>query len=156
MSKVAGRKKRIIITTAAMLAIGGGAAFAYWSAIGTDDNAATAGSTAGFTVVSATPSSGTLTPGGPVLEYTYTVTNPGTGVQNLTEVKATVAGTDGTPWTVTGCSATDFTVVSPAITATQLGAGESFEGAVTVQMINKNENQDGCQGKTIPLHFVAR
>ncbi|GAP53935.1 hypothetical protein AHiyo6_05000 [Arthrobacter sp. Hiyo6] len=28
MSKVTGRKKRIIITTAAMLAVGGGAAFA--------------------------------------------------------------------------------------------------------------------------------
>ena len=59
MGKVAGRKKRIIGTTVALVAIGGGAAFAYWSATGTHDTTTAAGTATNFTISSTITGRGT-------------------------------------------------------------------------------------------------
>ena len=156
MSKVAGRKKRIIITTAAMLALGGGAAFAYWTATGTGDTTTTAGTSSNFTITSTT-AGGALSPGGPTQTFTFTVTNPGTGVQKLNAVTAAVAGANGAAWTaVGGCSAADFTVGTPSFTVTEIPANGSVTGTVTLQMKDRaTVNQDGCKGAVVPLHFAA-
>ncbi|MEO5319297.1 hypothetical protein PV761_12020 [Arthrobacter sp. CC3] len=156
MSKVAGRKKRIIITTAAMVAIGGGAAFAYWSAVGVGTGAATAGNTVAFKVLSSPATGDALSPGGPIQTVAFTVKNENTGSQNLASVTAKVAKADGTEWASGTCSATDFTVTSPSITTGQLAAGATASGTVTIQMVNKAANQDDCQGVTVPLYFEAK
>ena len=157
MSKVAGRKKRIIITTAALLALGGGAAFAYWTATGTGDTTTAAGTSSNFTIASTVSAGAALSPGGPGKTVTFTVTNPGTGVQKLSTVTAAVAGTDGGAWTPSsGCSKDDFTVGTPSFTVTEIAPGASVTGTVTLQMINRTTvNQDGCKGAVVPLHFVA-
>jgi hypothetical protein len=156
MSKVAGRKKRIIGTTAALVAIGGGAAFAYWTATGTGNATTTAGTESNFTIASSVAGD-PLSPNGPIQTATFTVTNPGTGVQKLTNVAVTVAGTDGTVWTeVAGCSALDFAVGKPSFTATEIPAKGTVTGTVTLQMVDRpGVNQDGCKGATVPLHFAA-
>lgn len=156
MGKVAGRKKRIIGTTVALVAIGGGAAFAYWSAAGTHDTTTAAGTATAF-ALSSTITGDPLSPNGPVKTATFTVTNPGTGVQKLSNVAVTVAGTNGAAWTaVTGCSAADFAVGTPSFTVTEIKAGESVTGTVTLQMIDRpGVNQDGCKGAAVPLHFAA-
>lgn len=156
MGKVAGRKKRIIITTAALVALGGGAAFAYWTAAGVGDTTTTAGTSNNFTITS-THTGGALSPNGPTQTFTFTVTNPGSGVQKLTNITAAVAGTNGAAWTaVSGCSEDDFTVGSPVFTATEIPSGEFITGTVTLQMIDRpGVNQDGCKGATVPLHFGA-
>jgi hypothetical protein len=156
MAKVAGRKKRIIGTTVALVAVGGGAAFAYWTATGTGNATATAGTSANFTI-SSTVSGGALSPNGPIQTAAFTVTNPGTGVQKLSNVGVTVAGTDGTPWTaVTGCSAADFVVGTPQFTVTEIPANGTVTGSVTLQMIDRpGVNQNGCKGASVPLHFEA-
>jgi hypothetical protein len=157
MGKVAGRKKRIIGTTVALVAIGGGAAFAYWTASGTGSTAGSTGTSTNFTVT-ATLSGAALTPGGDAQTATFTVTNPGTGGQKLSSVVATVANPDGTPWTqVSGCSKDDFVVSASSITsATEIEAGESVSGTVTLQMVDRpGINQDGCKNKAVPLYFSA-
>lgn len=156
MSKVAGRKKRIIITTAALVAIGGGAAFAYWTAAGVGDTSTTAGTSTNFTITS-TVAGAALSPNGPTQTFTFTVTNPGSGVQKLTNITAAVAGTNGAAWTsVAGCSKDDFTVGSPSFTATEIPSNGFITGTVTLQMIDRpGTNQDGCKGATVPLHFAA-
>ena len=156
MSKVAGRQKRIIVTTAALLAVGGGAAFAYWTATGTGNTTTTAGSSANFTITS-TVAGGALSPNGPTQTVTFVVTNPGTGVQKLSAVAATVADTTGAAWTaVSGCSATDFAVGTPSFTVTEIPANGTVTGTVTLQMVDRpGVNQDGCKGATVPLHFAA-
>ncbi|ABK04558.1 hypothetical protein Arth_3180 [Arthrobacter sp. FB24] len=156
MSKVAGRKKRIIITTAAMVAIGGGAAFAYWSAVGVGTGAASTGETVAFKVVSTPATGDALSPGGPIQTVAFTVKNENTGSQNLASVTAKVAKTDGTEWVSGTCSATDFAVTAPAIATGQLAPGATANGTVTVQMVNKATNQDDCQGVTVPLYFEAK
>jgi hypothetical protein len=158
MAKVAGRKKRIIGTTVALVAIGGGAAFAYWSASGAGDATTTAAAASANFTITSTVAGPALSPGGPAQTATFTVTNPGTGGQKITNVVATVAGVNGAAWTaVNGCSAADFTVVGPTnFTPTEIEAGRSITGTVTLQMIDRTGvNQDGCKGATVPLHFAA-
>jgi hypothetical protein len=156
MSKVAGRKKRIIGTTAALVAIGGGAAFAYWTATGSHDTTTKAGTSTNFTI-SSSVAGDPLSPNGPIQTATFTVTNPGTGVQKLTNVVVTVAGTNGSAWTeVSGCSALDFAVGTPSFTATEIPANGTVTGTVSLQMVDRpGVNQDGCKGATVPLHFAA-
>lgn len=156
MSKVAGRKKRIIGTTVALVAIGGGAAFAYWTAAGTHDTTATAGKSADF-VVTSTIAGGPLSPGGPEQVATFTVTNPGSGVQELKSIKVSVADTNGTPWIAgKGCSYEDFALSAPSFDPKEINPGQSVTGTVKLQMINRpTVNQDGCQNASVPLHFEA-
>ena len=156
MAKVAGRKKRIIGTTVALVAIGGGGAFAYWTATGTGNTTTQAGTSTNFTITSSIAGA-PLSPNGPTQTATFTVTNPGTGVQKLTNVAVTVAGTDGSAWTaVKGCSDLDFAVGTPSFTATEIPANGTVTGTVTLQMIDRpGINQDGCKGATVPLHFSA-
>ena len=156
MAKVAGRKKRIIGTTVALVAIGGGAAFAYWTATGTGSDSTEAGDSANFTITSKITGE-PLSPGGPVQTVEYTVMNPGTGVQKLSNVVVTIANDDNSTWTPTaGCSAADFKIVSPTFTPIELAAnGGSTTGTVTLQMVNRDTNQDGCKGATVPLFFSA-
>jgi hypothetical protein len=160
MSRVTGRKKRIIITTAAMLAVGTGAAFAYWSAAGTTTATAKAGQSVAFKVSSTVPAGLALTPGGPSQSAEFTITNENTGAQILSGLVVSVANADGTDWTsAKGCSAADFKVLPPTFIPGQglgqIKANHAVSGKVTIQMVNLDENQDRCQGVSVPLHFAA-
>lgn len=156
MGKTAGRKKRIIITTAAMLAIGGGAAFAYWTSTATTDKTvqSTADSTA-ITISVGAFSGSQLSPGGPAQTATFTVANPGSGVQRVSSVAATILNADGTAWAAGTCSKDDFEV-STTVVPTELSAAQSVTGTVTLKMINRVDvNQNDCKGVAVPLHFLA-
>jgi hypothetical protein len=165
MGKTAGRKKRIIITTAAMLAIGGGAAFAYWTAAGTFDAKTNAGDSTAFTVVSEAPTGIPLSPGAAAQTVKVTVTNPGTGVQKLQSVVVSVAGDNASRWTKAvgelTCSASDFAVGKFTVdnindfSGAEVPANGTVTGTVTLQMKNSNTNQDACKNAEVPLHVVA-
>lgn len=156
MKKFSARKKRVAITTAALVAIGGGAAFAYWTSQGAGTGSATTGTTVPFTVTSTTATGGPLTPGGPSQTVVFEVTNPGTGVQHLTDVKVTVADASGNQWTdPNGCSFKDYTIEAVNITKGDMTPGEKVSGNVTIKMNNLATNQDACKGLAVPLHFSA-
>jgi hypothetical protein len=155
MGKVAGHKKRIIGTTVALVAIGGGAAFAYWTATGTGSTKSATGGETAFQITSTPLTGGLLSPGGPVQTATLTVTNPGTGVQKLQNVEVAIANGDGSPWTDGNCSATDFSA-SVSIAPTEIAKdGGTTTGTVTLQMVNRTANQNDCNGVEVPLLFTA-
>jgi len=157
MSKAAGRKKRIIGTTAALVALGGGAAFAYWTAAGNGSTTTNAGTSKNFTI-SSTVTGEPLSPNGPVQTFTFTVTSPSNaGVQKVSAVIAKIATDTGNDWTlVSGCSKDDFSVSTPQFTAKELAPGESTTGTVKLQMIDRpGVNQDGCKNASVPLYFSA-
>ncbi|OUM39949.1 hypothetical protein [Arthrobacter sedimenti] len=150
------RKKKITAVTAVLI-VGGSGAFAFWSSMGAGTGAVSTGTSTPFTVTSGLATGGPLTPGGPTQTVPFTVTNPGTGSQNLAGVTVAVAGPAGTTWTeVTGCSASDYTVGTPVVTAGQIASGASVSGTVTVAMNNLSTNQDGCKNVSVPLYFSAR
>lgn len=159
MSKINARTKRIVIATTALVAIGGGAAVAYWTAAGQGAAVTDAtGTSAAFVVTAANNQAGALTPGGPVETVNFTVSHTGTGTQRLTSVVASVANPDGSTWTaVPGCSAADFTVGTPSIAG---GPGDipkdgSKNGTVTLTMKNLDSDQNACKSVTVPLYFTA-
>lgn len=161
MSKKFGRNKRIIVTTAAMLAIGGGAAFAYWAAAGTSNTTTTAAATAANYTVTSSVAGTALSPGSTAQTVTFTVKNESSGGQRLANVAVTVADVNGLAWVGTGCSAADFTVGAPMVgvtpfAATEIDAGATLTGTVTLQMNNRaGVDQNGCKGATVPLHVAA-
>lgn len=150
-------KKSVAVVAAAGIVLAGATvAFAYWTSSGSGTGSANTGTNSNFTVATTAATGLPLTPGGPTQTVAFSVTNPGTGSQNLSSVVVTVAASDGTAWSaVAGCSAADYTVGTPAFTPGQIAAGGVVNGTVTVTMKNLGSNQDGCKNATVPLYLVA-
>lgn len=160
MKKIKASKKRIIITTAALMAVGGGAAFAYWTAMGNGTGTATTGEATELAITGS--AAGALYPGGAAQKISYTVTNSGDATQQLSEVTAAV----NPKWTnevegLPACTPNDFDVVSGAITPVQIEGKDSYtvsaaDSTITIAMKNLSTNQDACQGiKELPLVFTS-
>lgn len=157
-TRLGSTKKRltVIVVTAALILLGGGAAFAYWTSTGTGSGSATTGTSEDFVVDSGTATGGPLTPGGPSQTVPISVTNPGSGVQNLASVIVTVANDDGTAWTaVPGCSADDYTVGTPVFTYGPIAPSGVLNGSVTITMDETGISQDACKNAIVPLYIVA-
>lgn len=151
-----GKKRTAIILTAALTLTGAGIAFAYWTSTGTGTGTATTGESVAFEITSE-PGAGELAPGSAGQTVDFTVTNPGEGTQNLTEVTVALATADGTSWVPTGdCLAADYTAtVTTAPPTGQIAPGGFVEGTVTVTLDNTAVNQDDCQGQDVPLLITA-
>jgi hypothetical protein len=159
MTRLSKRTKRISTAIAVVAIVGGtaGAAYAYWLSSGSGSGTVATGHPTAFTVAEGTPTGGALTPGGVTDTIPFTVTNPSTGVQHLTNVVVTVANPDGTAWTaVSGCSNADYSVGTPVITYGDIAANSgTLAGTVTVTMNNLGSNQVGCIAASAPLYFAA-
>jgi hypothetical protein len=150
-------KKRITIGVIALLTVAGaGAAFAYWTATGSGTGEATTGESVAFEITSET-AVGTIAPGNAGQTVDFTVTNPGEGSQYLTAVTVALETAAGVAWVPTGdCSIADYVAtISTAPAAGQIAAGAAVTGTATVTLTNTAENQDDCQGQTVPLYFEA-
>lgn len=152
------RKKRVAaVALTAIVVLIGGAAFAYWTSSGSGTGHGTTGQSTDFDVTSPGPTGLALTPGGPSQSIPFTVTNPGTGTQDLTSVTVIVADENGDPWLSDpeGCTEDDYTVGTPVITYDQIPGGGSISGTVTLTMNNLDSIQDACKGLDVPLYFAA-
>jgi hypothetical protein len=153
---ITGRRIIAVLAAVVIVGAGGGMAYAYWSSTGDAAGSATTGTSTAFVVTTLPATGAPLTPGGPAQSVAFTVANPSTGSQNLSSVVATVANSDGSPWTaVTGCSAADYSVGTPDIVLGQIAPGGSVAGTVAVSMNNLSSNQDACKGVTVLLYIVA-
>jgi hypothetical protein len=150
-------KKTTSIAAAALLTVGiAGGAYAYWTSLGSGTGSASTGTSTSWAVTTDAATGSPLTPGGPTQTVTFHVKNDNSGVQHLTAVAVTVANADGTPWTaVTGCSAADYTVGAPVVTAGDVVSGATVNGTVTVTMANLSSNQNGCKNAVVPLYVSA-
>jgi hypothetical protein len=158
------KKRAVAMAVVGSLALSAGA-YAYFTSTGTGSGSATVGQSAPFTVSTAAPTGGPLTPGGPFETVAYTVTNGSSGDQLLTNITVSVANPDGSEWiAVPGCSKNDFSVNGAADGATYLdteNAGNTPAGAirnntVTIQMVNDPlRSQNACQGVSVPLYLSA-
>lgn len=174
--KIFSSKKRVAaigVVTAATL-VGGGMAYAYFTASGTGTGTATTGASTAWDVAVDSTTAGNLTPttlsGNPVQSVGYDITNVGTGQQSLSKAVISVAtvvpGTS--PVAVAGpnaCTAADFSIggapINTAFTQT-LGApannyapGFGYSGSVDLRLVDNGANQDKCQGATVTLQVVA-
>jgi hypothetical protein len=173
----------------AALALAAGA-YAYFTSTGSNTSSATVGSPSTWTVTpgtvsytgdtSLTPQSSSCLPLSAKYDGTdgtcavyetvpYTVKNPSTGNENLSNVVVSItSGTSRTSdWSVTNvngtCSYHDFAIdgvsgggaATDATLAADFTPGQSKSGKITVTMVDTNADQNGCQGLTVPLYLYA-
>ena len=82
--KVFRSKKAVAVLVAGAIALGGaGAALAYFTSSGTGTGNATVGTSSNWSVASTAPTGGALLPGTGTDTVAYTVTNSGSGYQEL-------------------------------------------------------------------------
>jgi hypothetical protein len=153
------KKRAVAMAVVGSLALSAGAYAYFTGAAGTGGGSASAGSSVPFGVAVSSNGTGTLTPGGGTQLLTYTVTNPSTGHQSLSSVEASVAASDTTPeasimegtTAVPGCKASWFTAVATpdsSVSPQDLGSLGTSTGTVLVRMLNVDEPQDLCQGRS--------
>lgn len=148
-------KKVAAVALGAVALTGTGVAYAYWTSTGTGSGSATAGNSSAFVVTTDAATGGPLSPGGPTQTVAFHVQNTNSGVQRLQAVAVTVANANGSAWSSGTCDADDFLVGTPAFTPGDIASGADIDGTVTIQMKNNNENQDDCEGVTVPLYVAA-
>ncbi|MEO9180644.1 MAG: hypothetical protein ABI298_03230 [Acidimicrobiales bacterium] len=167
------RRMAVVGLTVGLVAGAGGLAFAFFTASGSGTGSGAVGSAGAFTITSASPS-GYLYPdtagSNKNVESTdYTVTNSDGGNEVLSQVTISVAGSDGGTWSYTdpandpACTAADFSIdgATPGtsvVDTSQAGTysgGQSQTGSYTLEMIDNGQNQDSCQGLTVPIYFTT-
>jgi hypothetical protein len=141
----------------------GSLAYAYWTTTGTGSGSGTTGTDTPFTIANQATVGLPLSPAGPTQTASFTVHNPGSGVQLMNQVVVTVANADGSPWTPAGCSASDYSLgggaAGAAYTITHvesIGAGlDSAVLSASLRMVDTGANQNGCKTLTVPLYYAV-
>jgi hypothetical protein len=162
-----------VLAVAVISAVG---AYAYFSSTGSADGTGKVGTATGFTVVAGSESGNLFPlayPNGAQALTGGSVTNAGSGYQNVHQIVATItAPTEAV--TATGpnaCSASDFALSSPgaswAITGASNGTATITPDAnlapagvynmtdLSVSMVDNGANQDRCQGATVNIHYAV-
>ncbi len=147
----------IIVSTAALLAIGGGA-YAYWTLSGSGTGSATTGTVSGSITVNQTSVITDLRPGGSPQTLSGDFDNSDSSPVYVTSVTVSIDSVVTSP--VGGsCDATDYTLAGATMAVgAEIPSGTnqgSWSGA-TIAFDNKaGVNQDDCQGATVNLAYTA-
>jgi hypothetical protein len=152
------RKRKTALVTLALMLVGAGGAFAYWTVGGSGTGTATTGTVADITVVQTSTVSG-MAPGDSAQTLSGNFDNPNTGPVYVATVTASISSvTDASGDPVVGCDKTDYTLANAAMTvAAEIPAGTA-QGAwtgATIKFNNKATNQDACKGATVNLAYAV-
>lgn len=145
-----GMKKKILAATAALL-VSGGAAFAYWSSIGSGTGTAGSG-TSQSVVVNQTSTVLGLAPGLAAQSLSGNFDNPNPGPVYVAAVKAVITGTN-----MVGCTASDYTIAGTATVNAEVpaGSGVGAWSGLTIQFNNTAANQDACKNAAVSISYTA-
>ncbi len=161
------KKRRLVPVALAIvvLVVGSGVAYAFWTAGGTGDGTAKAGTVSSLTVTQTGTVTG-LYPGGPALPIGGTLNNPNAGAVFVTSVSATITSVilaDGTTGVATTCSAADFTLAPTATVGVEISSGvtswghaaDPFVDTMSIKLLDTGRNQDACKNATVNLLFTV-
>lgn len=143
-------KVAAVAVSAALLAAGGGAAYAYWSTNGSGTGYAAASSGTQDVVLHSSFAAG-IAPG-ETRAVTYTADNPNTSSTVVGSLAPSVATSDPA-----NCKASWFTIdattapvsVGPNSKGTEVGTG-------TLTFLDTADNQDKCKGATITVNVTSK
>ncbi len=159
-----GKRTVVLLAVVSAAFVAAVAGYAYWTTTGTGAGSATVGTDTPWDVDTLAATGGPLTPGGPSQTVGYSVTNPSSGHQSLSNVAVKVANNDGSAWDGPGnCSAADFSVNGAGASATynhgalaqNFAPGASHSSSFTIQMLDTGVNQNDCRLATVPLYLLA-
>jgi len=152
------RNKAVAIAALAVTVLGGGAAYAYWTAGGSGTGSAT--TKAALTALTAVQTSVVtdLQPGGAAQTLSGTFSNPNTGPVYVTSVTASIASVlhPTTGLVIVGCTAADYTLsgATMAVGAEALANDTSTWTGATIAFNNTGANQDACKGAVVNLAYT--
>jgi hypothetical protein len=154
------KRKIAVATLAGALALGGGAAYAFWTSIGvTGTGSASTGSAGSSLLITQTAAPTDLAPGVAAGAITGTVQNTGTTRAEVGSVTVSIASvTLAVGATGSGCTAADYVLTNPAMSVnaelTPNAAATPFSGA-TLGFNDTGADQDGCEGATVVLTYAS-
>jgi hypothetical protein len=152
-------KKTLAVSTAAALLLGGGAAYAYWTAGGSGTGTAATGTSTPIVAVQTTAPVN-MRPGDTAQALSGNFTNAdANGPVYVTSVTASITSVTGGgsvgPYV---CSADDYTLATPVMTVNAQVPTGTAQGAWTGATIKFNNsstvNQDNCKGATVNLTYT--
>jgi len=153
--KIFRSKKVMTVVLAGAIVLGGaGAALAYFTSTGNGTGNATVGTAGAWTVATSAPTGGLLYPGTGIDTVAYTVTNSGSGFQNLsgttaaltTDVNGGVFDTTSNAF-VDGCKASWFTVSNTTVSG-DVAPSAHLSSSLTITMQDSGTVQDPCKNLT--------
>jgi hypothetical protein len=153
------KKSAAIMIAALAVIVGGGAAYAYWTAGGTGTGSAATGT--GTSAVTAVQTSvvTAMQPGDTAQTLSGNFNNPNTGPAYVSTVTASIASVTKAGGAPAGtCDASDYTLATPVMTVNAEVAAGTAQGAwtgATVKFNNKVTSQDGCKGATVNLAYAV-
>ena len=139
------RKRTMVISAVAVLAVGGGVAYAAWSSSGSGTGSA-ASTTSVNSSITATDAAAGLFPGRTVA-YTVTINNPNAYPVKVTSISA------GSSNEVNGCAA--GTVTSPAVTNPGDVVAANGSAVYTLQATMNADASDACKSQNFVLPLSA-
>lgn len=141
------RKRTAVIAAVAVLAVGGGVAYAAWSSTGSGSGVV-ASTTSANSTISPVAGAGGLYPGATV-SFSVTINNPNSYPVTVTSISA-----GASQLTADGCAA--GTVTSPAVSnpSGTIAAGQS--GTYTLQATMNADATDSCKSQTFSLPLTAQ
>lgn len=158
------------VAVGAVAVTGTGVAYAYWTTTGSGSGTAVTSSGVEDALSFTGSSTQAMFPGDSAQTINGTVTNDATEKVYVSSVKAYLAVVPAAP--LTDCDATDYllngtpgidseagaaaTTFTPIeLAATNAGSTDQAGFSYTLQFNNKNENQDGCKGAAVTVHYLA-
>lgn len=145
-------KKSVVAAVAvtSVVALGGGAAYAFWTTSGSGTGSAGVGADAAITVVQTSGVSG-LGPGSPAQNLSGTFTNPNNYPVTATNLTASVTATGNA-----GCDAADFLIGGTASLPTSVAVDDtSVWSGLNVSMTNTAANQNACKNATLTISYTV-
>ena len=146
------RTRAVVLASAAVILVGAGAAFAYWTNAGTGAGTADTGTNVAI-VVNQTSTVTAMAPGIAPQALSGNFDNANSGPVYVAGVTAVVNGTDKA-----GCAATDYTIAGTAVVAAQVPSGNAVGAwsGLTIQFNNKaGVNQDACKNAVVSLAYSS-
>ena len=158
MRKIEKKKTKLAVGTATVVLVGGGVAFAYWTAGGSGSGSASTGTTVALTAVQTSTVTG-MRPGDSAQTLSGNFTNPNSGPAYVSTVTASIAGVAKAAGAPAGtCDASDYTLANATMTVNAEVPAGNAQGAwsgATIQFNNKAAtNQDACKGATVTLSYT--
>lgn len=151
------RRGVVALTAAGMIAVSGGAAYAYWTATGSGSATATAGTTVGVTITGTV--AGTIYPGG-----TFTVVLKGDNT-NTTPIKIGTVSATAFTTDIPACNTliadgtnVDFSMADVVENQTLAASTNNISLTNNGSLVFNNaatENQDACKGAVVTVTLTA-
>jgi hypothetical protein len=150
------KKGLALLATLAIASIGAVGAYAYFTTGASGTGTASVGGPTALTIKQDGTVSGLL-PGGPTQNVEYTITNNTSTPEYVNYVDFSVTGPSY-------CGATNFqTTQNSGQVVGEIAAGATFHSTtlpggtsgLKIAMLDTNVSQDGCEGASVALNFIA-